>query len=329
MFKSVKSQFAAVLSVAILLPLISAAPSQAETFKFLSGPTENLDPAGAKVDGGFTAFPTGVGLYMQQCIAPIGDSRPATCDDANLLWVTTTGEAETILPTGRISMPISAIINGRGVSVDCTLTQCGIFIRLDHKASADKSEDKFIPITFRKGAVAAALPADEVTVTLAKKRLVRNVPINLAYRSPGKIVATAKSGLPITFTSLTPDCTYSKGAFKALKGAGECALAYTTAGNESFAASRGNFPFILVPGVQKITGMPKGLVKNKPKALPYETNFGTQIKYKSLSKNCALELNLIQLRNSGKCKVQATAAAKEGMWQKLSITFSLPAKSAS
>ncbi|MEJ6617878.1 MAG: hypothetical protein QNL07_01230 [Candidatus Planktophila sp.] len=329
MFKSLKTKFAAVLSVAILVPFISAAPSQAETFKFMSGPTENLDPAGAKVNGGFASFPKGAGMYMQQCIAPVAGNRPVTCDDINSLWVTASGEAGSLVATGPISMPISAKITGKGVSVDCTVAQCGIFFRLDRTAGEDKSEDKFIPITFRKGAAAAALPADEVTVALAKKTLVRNVPTNLSYRGPGKIVASSKSGLPIIFESLTPDCTYSKGTFKALKGAGECALAYSTAGNESFAASRGNFPFILVPGVQKISRMPKGLVKNKPKALPYETNFGTQIKYKSLSKNCAIELNLIQLRNSGKCKVQATAAAKEGMWQKLSITFSLPAKSAS
>jgi hypothetical protein len=48
--------------------------------------------------------------------------------------------------------------------------------------------------------------------------------------------------------------------------------------------------------------------------MPAESNFGETISYKSLSKNCRVELNLIEAQKRGICTVVATAPAKEGMW---------------
>jgi hypothetical protein len=223
-------------------------------------------------------------------------------------------------------MKVAGTITGKGISVDCTTVQCGLFFRRDHTATADTSEDKFLPISFTKGATAPVLAADEITVTLNGKALVRNVPSNLAYRADAKIVATAKSGLPVTFTSLTPDCAYTDGTFVALKGAGQCALAYSTAGNTTIAAAAGNFPFILTPGVQKLERATKSLVKGKPKLMPAESNFGTPISYKSITKNCVVESNLVQANKSGLCKIKVTAPAKADMWQALELILTIPIK---
>jgi hypothetical protein len=299
---------------ALALPVVSAPSASAETFVFQSGPLTNLDPAGATVNGGFTKFTTKGGMYMQQCIAPVAGARPATCSDELQLWISTKGEVGSISATGPIAFKVTSQISGRGVNVDCTKTSCGIFFRLDRSATADTSEDLFLPITFREGAAAPVLPADVVTVTLNGKQLTRNVPMNLAYRQNAKIVATAQSGLPITLTSLTPECTYAEGVLTALKGAGQCALAHRTAGNDKVAASSANYPFILEPGTQKVERPTKVLKVGKPKAMPAETNFGETISYRSLSKNCRVELNLIQAQKRGSCTVRATAPAKEGMW---------------
>jgi hypothetical protein len=183
-----------------------------------------------------------------------------------------------------------------------------------------------LPISFTKGATAPVLAADEITVTLNGKALVRNVPSNLAYRADAKIVATAKSGLPVTFTSLTPDCAYTDGTFVALKGAGQCALAYSTAGNTTIAAAAGNFPFNLTLGNQSITGVIKSLKKGMSKALPAETNFGAQVTYKAVGKNCAVKGNLLQAKKAGICEVRATALAKDGTWAALSTTLTIPIK---
>jgi hypothetical protein len=115
-------------------------------------------------------------------------------------------------------------------------------------------------------------------------------------------------------TSLTPECSYADGVLTALKGAGQCALAHRTAGNDKVAASSANDPCILEPGVQKVERATKELKKGKPKAMPAESNFGETISYKSLSKNCRVELNLIEAQKRGICTVVATAPAKEGMW---------------
>jgi hypothetical protein len=296
-------------------PIAVSTPAQAETFVFSSAPLTNLDPAGATINGGFTKFPTKAGLYIQQCIAPVGTARPVTCSDTLQLWVTAAGGPGTTSPTGAIAMKVAGSITGKGVTVDCTTTQCGLFFRFDHTAPTDTSEDKFLPITFKAGATAAALAADEITVTLNGTPLVRNVPSNLAYRADAMIMATAKSGLAVTLTSLTPDCTYANGSLTALKGAGQCALAYSTAGNTTTAAASGNFPFILTPGTQKIGALPKSLKVGVSKALPKSSNFGEVIMYMTSSKSCSIKANVLKASKSGTCALDYHAAEKAGMWQ--------------
>ncbi len=293
----------------------SIAPAQAETFVFASSPLTNLDPAGATINGGFTKFPTKAGMYIQQCVSPVGNARPATCSDTIQLWVSGSGGQGTTSPTGAIAIKVAGSIVGKGVTVDCTQVQCGLFFRLDHTAATDTSEDKFMPISFKQGSSAPALAADEITVTLNGTPLVRNVPRNLAYRADAKIVATAKSGAAVNLTSLTPDCTYSNGVLTALKGSGQCALAYATVASATTAAASGNFPFVLVPGTQKISLSALTIAKGKTKALPAATNFGSEVKYSSNSKNCRVELNVVEVK--GPCTLTAHADEKAGMWSAL------------
>lgn len=310
----------------LVLSLVTVTPSQAETFAFSSSPLTNLNPSGATINGGFTKFPTTAGMYIQQCIAPVGSARPATCSDTIQLWVSPTGAPGTTSPTGPIALKVASTISGKGVSVDCTTTQCGLFFRLDHTAPTDFSEDKFMPMSFAQGAAAPALAADEVTVTLNGKPLVRNVPSNLAYRAEAKIVATTKSGIAVTFTSLTPDCSYVNGSFTALKGAGQCALGYSTAGNATTAAASGNFPFILTLGSQKIEGVTKSIKKGQVKTLPLESNFGSAITYKALGKSCSVEGNTVKANKSGSCTIKATAAGKADTWAALEKTLTIRIK---
>ena len=315
MFTAHKKALIALTVIALVAPIGIATPAQAETFAFASAPLTNLNPAGDTINGGFTKFPTKAGMYIQQCIAPVGTARPVTCSDTLQLWVTAAGEPGSSISTGAIKVKISGSITGKGVTVDCTTTQCGLFFRLDRTAGTDTSEDKFLPITFRAGAPAPTLPADEITVTLNGTALVRNMPSNLAYRAAAKIVATAKSGLPITFTSLTPECSYADGILTALKGAGQCALGYSTAGNATTAAATGNFPFILTPGAQKIGALPKSLKVGSSKSLPKLSNFGEVVMYKTSAKSCAIKGNVLKANKPGTCTLEFHAAEKAGMWQ--------------
>ncbi|MSO16862.1 MAG: hypothetical protein EXQ65_03770 [Candidatus Planktophila sp.] len=315
MITSPKKALIALAVIALVAPIGIATPAQAETFAFASAPLTNLNPAGDTINGGFTKFPTKAGMYIQQCTAPVGAARPVTCSDTLQLWVTAAGGPGTTSPTGAIAMKVAGSITGKGVAVDCTTTQCGLFFRLDHTAPTDTSEDKFLPITFRAGAAAPVLAADEIIVTLNGTALVRNVPSNLAYRADAKIVATAKSGLPVTFTSLTPECSYADGILTALKGAGQCALGYSTAGNATTAAATGNFPFILTPGAQQIGALPKSLKVGVSKSLPKSSNFGEMIMYKTSSKSCSIKANVLKASKPGACALDFHAAEKSGMWQ--------------
>ncbi len=314
-----------ITAVAIAISSLGfAATAQAETFAFSSSPLTNLDPTGSTVNGGFTKFPTKAGLYIQQCVAPVGADRPATCSDTIQIWVSASGGPGTTSPTGPIALKVAGSITGKGVTVDCTKVQCGLFFRFDHTAPTDTSEDKFFPITFKAGTTAPALAADEVTVTLNGTPLVRNVPSNLAYRADAKIVAAAKSGAAVTLTSLTPECAYSNGVLTALKGAGQCALAYSTVATATTAAASGNFPFLLTPGNQRVALKSLVIAKGKTKALPATTNFGSEISYKSNSKNCRVELNMVEVK--GACTLTATAAAKADMWLALKSTIKVTIK---
>lgn len=321
-----KFRYAAVSIVTALLASVVQMPSaQAETFSFQSSPLVNLDPAGAKINGGFSKFPTGAGLYIQQCVAPVGTARPAVCSDSIQLWVTDSGQPGTTSSKGNISLILKGSITGKGATVDCTTQSCGLFFRLDHTKPTDFSEDKFMPITFKASAAtpAPALAADEITVTLNGKVLVKNVPSNLPYRAVARIVAQSKSGLPVTLTSLTPDCTYSNGTFTALKGAGQCALGHATAGDTTYAPSIANYPFNLVPGSQEIKSFPTSVKAKANKVLPRETSFGEEISYASSSKSCSISGNKLKTISAGICKITATAPAKVGMWTEFSEQLSI------
>ena len=303
-----------------------ATPAQAATFTYSSQPLTNLSSAGATIHGGFTNFPTKSGLYAQECEAPAtAGTRPANCID--LAWYSTSGGQGSVLPTGDISFKLVPAFTGKQSAVDCYKSSCGLFFRLDHLAPTDLSEDTFLPISFAPAtAPVTALAADEITVTLNGTALTKNVPVNLGYRAAAKIVATSKSGLPVTLSSLTSDCTYSNGVFTALKGAGQCALMASTEGNTTYAAAHPNYPFILVAGDQKVLNVPKTLKRNAPRALPLETNFGSEITYKSATKSCLVEKNLIEAKNSGQCQILATAPAKADMWKALSVKLVIKVK---
>ena len=321
MNKLIKVALAATLSFVAL-----ATPAQAATFTYSSQPLSNLSSTGTTIHGGFTNFPTKSGLYAQECEAPAtAGTRPTNCMD--LAWYSTSGGQGSVSPTGDVAIKLVPAFTGKTSAVDCYKSACGLFFRLDHLAPSDLSEDTFLPISFAPAtAPVTALAADEITVTLNGTALTKNVPVNLGYRADAKIVATAKSGLPVVLTSLTTDCTYANGVFTALKGAGQCALMASTEGNTTYAAAHPNYPFMLVAGDQKVLGVPTSLKRGAPKALPLETNFGSAITYKSATKSCIVEKNLIQAKNSGHCQVLATAPAKADMWKALSVKLVIKVK---
>jgi len=298
--------------------LMMGAPAHGATFTWSSQPLVNLKAEGAVINGGITNFPTKSGLYIQQCAAPAtAGERPSNCLD--LAWVSKSGMQGTVLPTGVITFTLKANINGRQGPINCLTSECGLFFRLDHFATADKSEDTYMKISFAAPTSALqTLATDSITLTLDGKTLVKNVPVNLAYRAPAKVTAAATSGLPVTVTSATPECSYSAGVITALKGSGLCALNVSTAGSTAFDPARANFPFTLTPGTQTLSLTSVTVERGKSRKLPTETNFGESISYSSDSKNCRIAKSVVRV--TGSCVLTATAPAKEDMWSELNST---------
>lgn len=310
----------AAVGIAFAATLV-ATPADAATFTWSSRPLTNLDPAGTRITGSFTNFPTKSGLYIFQCVkAKVAGERPAidTCFD--LAWVTAAGGQGATSAKDPISFTLKAQYSTATKSIDCSIEECGVFFRYDRSAGTDTSEDFFLPMTFAASTTPAmAKTIDSIVLALNGVTLTKNVPVNLGYRAKAAINATASSGLPVIVTSATPDCTYANGELTALKGSGVCALSVSTEGNATYDVARANYPFILVPGNQKIALTAFGIKKNSTRVLPATTDFGTPITYKSNSMSCKVEINLLMVGKGKGCVLTATAAGKDQMW--------LPAKS--
>ena len=309
------------LGIAVAATLV-AAPAHAETFTWSSRPLTNLDPAGTLITGSITNFPTKSGLYIFQCVkAKVAGERPASDTCFDLAWVTANGGQGSTSSKGPISFTLKAQYSTATKSIDCSIEECGVFFRYDRSAQNDTSEDLFKPITFLAStAPVVAKTSDTVTVTFNGAVLIRNVPNNLGYRAKTVITATAASGLPVTLASATDDCSFANGSLTALKGSGTCRLTATTAGNATYDAANVGFPFILVPGNQKLSLTTFGIKKNATRTLPATTDFGTPIAYKSNSKQCKVESNILTVGKGKGCVLTATAAGKDQMWLPLNRT---------
>jgi hypothetical protein len=310
----------AAVGIAFAATLV-ATPADAATFTWSSRPLTNLDPAGTRITGSITNFPTKSGLYIFQCVkAKVAGERPASDTCFDLAWVTAAGGQGATSAKDPISFTLKAQYATATKSIDCSVEECGVFFRYDRSAGTDTSEDFFLPMTFAASTTPVVTKSiDSIALTFNGVALTKNVPVNLGYRTKAAITATATSGLPVTVVSATPDCTYTNGSLTALKGSGVCALSVSTEGNDTFDVARANYPFILVPGKQKIALTAFGIKRDSTRVLPAETNFGTPIVYKSNSKLCKVELTLLMVGKGKGCVLTATAAGKDQMW--------LPAKS--
>ena len=314
---------------ALLFGFMTAPSAQAETFAFASSPLTNLNPAGATINGGFTKFPAGKGLYIQQCNEPVAGARPTICSSTVQVWVSDSGTPGTVKSTSGITIKPTVAITGQGGSADCSKVSCGLFFQVDHVNNAslsDRSEDKFLPMTFAAGTAAPALASDVFTVTADGQTLTKNVPSNISYRKSVQITVTAQSGLTAEVTSSTADCTYSAGVLTALKGSGICAIDVKTSGSATFAPTPANYPFYVGLGEQSITKIATSVKVGKKLTLPAESSFGEKIAYRTTSKNCQVSKGVLKGIKKGSCVVTATAAGKLDMWKPLVRNISIPVK---
>lgn len=290
----------------------------------VGGPYENLALTGQIVNLKLTGYQTGAGFYIQQCKQVSGDSRPQVCNALSQLWISSSLGADYV-PSADIQFKPSAIFTYGTQTINCVNTSCGIFIRLDHKASADRSEDQFLPITF-VGSTVQKENSDVIRAFVNNRLISSSQSINVQNQSIFRIETTTKSGAIATYKSLTASCSVNGNQVTVLQGSGYCEIEITSPGNPQYIAISKIYRFRLVPAVPSLnisTRVQPGTTIN----LPITTSFGAKITYVlSSTRNCSLANNqntyLLSFNKVGACTLKATAPASGDTYSALKQTIS-------
>ena len=300
-----------VLVLALAASVLVPSGAQAAETKFVGGPLTNLEAQGAVINIQLSTVPTKAGLYIQQCVQSTSGARPDICNKAVELWISTARGAS-FAPTAAIAFkPTASFVSG-STTVDCTVSKCGIFMRFDHTAAGDLSEDQFIPLTFKSAtAGTVVLPADEITATINGTAVSTRAPMSLGYRQVATVAATSKAGATLTYASLSPNCALNGREITPLKGSGECAISVTSAATATAAGVTAILPIRLTLGAQTIAAIPA----KKSVKLATKTNFGEKVSYKA-SGSCSIKKSVLTAKK-GKCTVTASAAGQDGLFAAL------------
>ena len=290
----------------------------------MGGPYSNLKSSDQIIHLALSSYPTSNGLYVLQCVQPAQDSRPTVCNQSVQLWISNTQGAN-FAPNADIQFKPTATFTSGTNTVDCTKSVCGIFIRLDHTAPTDTSEDQFIPIKFA-AETAPVLPSDQITATIDGASLSTSTPFEAKYRNVYKVEASTKSGLTTTYASLAPACAINGNEITVLKGSGYCDIAVTSTGNSRFSGLTAHFPIKLSPGDQKVNVAAIAKLGTKMN-LPVVTNFGEPISY-SLSKSliCSLKSHVLTLQKKGTCNIKLTAQGLTDTYLPLNTSVNIRVK---
>ena len=309
-----------IVALALIGSLLVPASANAAETKFTGAPLTNLDSQGATINIMLLGVPAKGGLYLQECVEAPAGVRPTLCNNAVQLWISTARGAS-FLPTDVIKFkPTGSFVSGT-TTVDCRVSKCGIFMRFDHTVPGDLSEDQFIPLTFKAAtAENVALPVDEITATINGVAVSTKAPITLGYRQLSTVSAVSKAGATLTFASLDPNCALKGTEITPLKGAGECAISVTSAGNTTASGITAILPIRLALGVQTIPA----IAAKKSVSLATTTNFGQKVTYKATG-NCSIMKNTLNAKK-GTCTVTATAAGQAGLFAPLSTKVVLKIK---
>ena len=309
-----------VIVLALVASLLAPSHAQAAETKFLGGPLTNLEQQGATINVQLSAVPEKAGLYMQQCIQSTSGARSEICNKAAELWISTSRGAS-FLPTDIIKFkPTGSFISG-STTVDCTVSKCGIFMRFDHTAGTDLSEDQFIALSFKSEATGTmALPMDEITATINGVAVSTKTPITLGYRELATVSAVSKAGATLTYATLAPACALNGTQITPLKGVGECAVSVTSAGNATAAGVTAILPIYLALGVQTIPT----IAAKKSVTLATKTNFGQKVTYKATGE-CSVKKNKLTAMK-GKCTISARAKSQDELFGALKTKVVLKIK---
>lgn len=167
----------------------------------------NFADAGDSVTVTLTGLGENQGVYVRECAIGALPARPQLCNGMGV-WASNSASSVTMGATSAanpVTLALRGIFTAGQTSVDCQVTACGIFIRLDHTASGDSSADTVIPITFATP-VAIAQQAGRWIKATGLHTVKLGTQLSLAYAT-----TKTKQGGVLTWKSQTPTtCSVSK-----------------------------------------------------------------------------------------------------------------------
>ncbi|WP_208029511.1 hypothetical protein [Rhabdothermincola sediminis] len=124
--------------------------------------TEALDPTGERITVTGAGFDVSKGIYVAFCAIPPPGMPPSPCGGGEdragstgaSAWISSNPPPYAVgLPTPygpegsfTVELAIQPVINA---TTDCRRVRCAIVTRNDHTRSSDRSQDLFLPVTFR------------------------------------------------------------------------------------------------------------------------------------------------------------------------------------
>jgi len=139
-----------------LAPAAVAAPAKAPSLK-ISATSKLKDGQVLTVSG--SGFDVRKGIYVAFCVAPKPGQAPTPCGGApggetssSAVWIASNpppygkGLTTPFKKGGSFKVPVT--VSTSIGEFDCTVVQCGIAARADHRRSSDRTQDVFVPVSF-------------------------------------------------------------------------------------------------------------------------------------------------------------------------------------
>lgn len=305
---------------AVLLSSFAPIAAHAKT-TIGGGPFTNLAPTGQIVHLSLSSYPAKNGLYILECVRPKHDARPTLCNSASQLWISTELGAS-FAPNADILFKPTATFTSYRTNVDCYKDNCAIFVRLDHTASYDLSEDQFVNLSFAPTPT-SSVTKDTIYITINGKKIDNEENYRARYGDTLTVVATSRSGASVTLSSSTATCTITGNLVSVLKGTGTCLLTATSPGTTQFTGLTETISIKLAKALQNIS-IATNVKTGTSVTLPLVTKYGEKITYTaSNTTNCALVTNVVSFRKVGACEIKANAKGSTDtyydLWQTLSF----------
>jgi hypothetical protein len=220
-----------VIAIALSVLLIGATyvPSASAAAKVTLSKSSDIAFEGEKVAMTIADFPAKSGLYVFQCVQPAnGGALPdlRQCNSPDQLWITSSGRGS-FLPT---ATDISIRLVGKFSTFDCTVDKCGLFFQFDRLAADDRSEDQFIPLTF-KAASGTPTPTTTAAPAAPAEQKIGAIRTSIRVGQSLALPATTDKGVTVAYRLTSPKICSLKGVQVKAKRAGTCTVdAYAAPG---------------------------------------------------------------------------------------------------